>query len=422
MLKDRIEEEYKRRLEESQNKDKDMSDDMNTKFRGELEIWELKGGKIISHQKDSNIVTNWAKHATMHLLTSESYTTHGNRATVDGYTTWSQRSLVGSDHVAGNINNDGTLMSGEQYFGNNNNYYKYWSGPDNISIDAGKGDFTDPITPGFTYPFFPTKLLFGTGSEYTAWNDSTVNSVVSANRDGNGQDGYGNSGNGSWDETKFNEFLTTNTNISNYYSAAWNAANYSLLKTRTMNDVYAGALDNTINPMTEDNFGVRGAIKNGDYTDVSQLVKLADTNGDGKYLSANSYKGIGLPAFIYPRRSDITRFMSGGEVALELGTNVGTEHLESKITYTVEMPDQTNGEFYPYNGFTLKVAGLFADSAMLLRNDVPPSNNSDNDDVNDLEYTSYAKMPSGLLWATRNITPIYKGHDTSIVARWTIYL
>ena len=425
MLKDKIEENFDNLSKDSnQDKDYNMNENMGLEFKGELEIWAYKNGKLIHHDKEHNIVTKWAKHATMHLLTSESYSTHGDR-TVNSATAHTARSITGGDHTD-LINNDGTILSNKQYLSTNTDYYdadgdsgtsqyKYWSSPsvDMVADYTNKGDVTNSNDHTlFKYPFFPTKMLFGTGIEYASWAD------IPAENQGTDQAGYGNVGNGGWTQGAFDLYLNNTPINSNYFSALWNGTSYELTPTRTVNDVYSAALETTL---TEESFGVKGAIKDATFTGSTYdpLIQI-----DSKWFANSSYRGIGRPSFIYAQRT--ARFMeSNSEVLLEMGETVGTEDLESKITFTVVMPEQTSGEFYPYNGYTLKVAGLYADAAMLLKNTIPANETaSENDDsgANNLEYINYKQQPGGILWATRNIAPIFKSHDTKIIAQWTIYL
>lgn len=419
MLIDNINKEFKKL--EKENKDKNMSDKAGMDFKGELEIWAYKKGELIHHDKGHNIITKWAKHATMNMLTSESFSTHGDRILASGATSYTKRSENSGDHNL-TTNNDGTMISNGQYLADNTDYYdslgssgtpqyKYKTLPSiDLVSDITKGDYTNGDYTLFKYPYFPTKMLFGTGIEFDSWG-----SIPAANN-GTDQAGYGNNGNGSWDESSFNLYLTDSPIISNYYSAQWDGGSYILTPTRTVNDVYAASLSTTL---TDDAFGVKGAIKDGTYTGQNQAV-IEEI--DGKWFSSGSYRGIGRPSFIYAKRND-RNMSSGSEAYLELGETVGTTDLNSKITYTVIMPEQTNGEFYPYNGYTLKVAGLFADAAMVLNNTVP-IDNSENDDSlsSNLEYTNYMQQTGGIMWATRNIAPIFKSHDTKIIAQWTIYL
>ena len=423
MLKDRIEENFK---EISRDKENSMNEDMGMKLKGKLEVWAYKNGELIHHDKGDNIVTKWAKHATMHLLSSESYSTHGDR-TVNSVTAYTGRSIVSSDHIDGSANNDGTILSNKQYLSDNTDYYdsagnsgtaqyKYWSSP-SVDMEAdftNKGDITNSSDHTlFKYPFFPTKMLFGTGIEYASFADIPVE------HQGTGQEGYGNVGNGSWGSENFDLYLNNTPINSNYYSATWDGSSYELTPTRTVNDIYSAALTTEL---TDESFGVKGAIKDATFTGAVNEPILVNT--DGKWFADGSYRGIGRPSFIYAQRT--ARFMeSNSEVLLEMGETIGTEDLESKITYTIVMPEQTGGEFYPYNGYTLKVAGLYADAAMLLKNTVPlneTQSENDDSDANNLEFINYKQQPGGILWATRNIAPIFKSHDTKIVAQWTIYL
>jgi hypothetical protein len=429
VLKDKINENFEKISKEKETQNKD--DKMGIEFKGELEIWAIEGGKVVHHDKGSNVVTKWAKHATMHMLTSESYSTHGDRtftneAIQSTATAYTKRQL-GTSHVAGidgvGQNDDGTLISDKAYLSDNDSYfwtrdgvvgatdnYGYWTVPHpDVDPDTGVGDEgTDPSD--FMYPFFPTKMLFGTGIEYSSWAE-----IQAAGRDGIDLGGYGNIGNGGWiNSDAFEENLSNPYTPSNYYSASWNGTDYELNHTRTLNDVYSAPLDTVL---SDEAFAIKGAIKDGTYNGQNGIEVLKTV--DGNLFLDGSYRGIGRPAFIYAKRN--ARWMEPGESILELGETTETKDIESKITYTVVMPEQPEGEFYPYNGYTLKVAGLYADASMLLGNTVP-LNNADNDDDLEQEYINYKQQCGGILWATRNISPISKGHNTTIIAQWTIYL
>jgi hypothetical protein len=53
-------------------------DSMKFNLRGKLTITAEKNGVEVHRDEGDNVVTIFSKHAFMHLLTSESYTTHGN--------------------------------------------------------------------------------------------------------------------------------------------------------------------------------------------------------------------------------------------------------------------------------------------------------------------------------------------------------
>lgn len=386
-------------------------------LKGKLVIIGEKDGKVFHYDEGDNVVTIWAKHATMHLLTSETYSTHGNKLAPDGQTMiYSSRSINPSNHALGVYNADGTLISDEQYLGDNTNYYangyhKHLNRAADLSVEPAYGD--DPNNGGFIYPFFPTKMLFGTGVEYASWAD-----VVAAGRNGPETDitSYVHPKNGAWNETLFNNLVNS---PENYYSDIWSQTSKSLVKARTVNDVYSGVLQGAI--PSETDFAIPGAIKDATYRDTSDFSKIEVI--DGKQFAKGSYRGIGRPAFVYAKRDRF--FKEGSEAKLSLGSTAGTENLESKITFSVILPEQQNGEFYPYNGYTLKIAGLFCDARMLLGNKVPVGdyvNMPTDTDLTEFEYSNYLKMPGGIMWAKRKIAPIYKSHDVKITAQWTIYL
>jgi hypothetical protein len=363
-------------------------------LRGDVEVIAKKNNKIFHYERSNNVVTKWAKHTTMHLLTGESFTTHGV-----------QRSLDANDHVdngvAGEgVNNDGTLLSGQQYFSNNNN--PNW----NVDDMWSKSTFTpasslndasdDPNSA--TFPFFPTKILLGTGFEFKTWDDipDEYKSVYEAE---------------GWDQLTFDSLEKQNSD--NNYSNAYEGG--AIQKTRTMNDIFSGVLSE---PVGEEDFAVPGAIKNGLYkeSDTQRSEYSGGVNPGGITITENGNEflekknsGVGSPCFIYATRE--SRFFADGS---EVSLNSDDNEIENKITFTVVLPEQTGqgaaGIFYPYNGYTLKVAGLFTDARMALENTVDPNN-----DI-------YKKMPHGILFAKKNISPVTKNHDVSLTIRWTIYL
>ncbi len=383
------------------------SDKMPLKLKGRLTIKAERNGEVIHYDEGDNVVTVWAKHATMHLLSSESFSSHGN-VNDSGTMVYSSRSITPADHALLTDNVDGTLISEEQYLGDNTQYYgtshKYLSKADNLDV----ADPTDDST-NFDYSFFPTKMLFGTGVEYSSWAD-----VTSDGKDGDASDitSYQHVKNGGWNQTSFETLLSTDP--TNYYSNIWDGS--ELTPARTVNDVYSGVSAGT--DPTETDFGIPGAIKDctfrGGSTETTNKL-LADANGN--LFAKDSYRGIGRPSFVYATRG---RFMDeDSEVKLSVGSSAGTENLESKITFTVVLPEQEDGEFYPYNGYTLKLAGLFCDARMLLGNSIPDG--SAGDEHAD-EEDNYKKMPAGIMFAKRKISPIFKSADIRITASWSVYL
>ena len=376
-------------------------------IRGELEVMAHdKNGKLVHYEKGDNVVTIWAKHATMHLLSGESFSTWGTQRLFD---TDNEDAHTATGTGEG-TNYDGTLLSGQQYFSSNSNpnfdLDSRWS-KSTINPSQDTGDqFDSPEE--VKYPFFPSKMIFGTGFEFRNWAEVGQDYPEY-------QQAYSDDG---WDEQIFDENVE---NSDNDYSNDWTGS--ELARTRSMNDIFAGSLTDTID---DDVFGIPGAVKNGLYTDSEEhrhslndggtgtgTIKTMEEGGNEFLL--REWQGIGSPCFIYARRES-RFFESGTEVALTADADI-----ENKITFTVVMPEQTGSEagiFYPYNGYTLKVAGLFCDARLLLQNSEPTGSGDDHPD----ELDNFNKMPYGMMYARRNISPIEKSHDISISSRWTLYL
>jgi hypothetical protein len=355
-------------------------------LHGEFEIIGTEKGKVVYYDKGDNTITVWAKHSTMHVLTGESFSSYG-----------SSRLTGATDHVdLGDTykNSDGTLVSGRQYFA-----APTFPGTDGWWSRPASGDSLTHL-----YPFFPTKMLFGTGIEFRSW--ATGYSDIG---DSSYLEYFANSG---WDSSTFD---TNISNSSNVYSAYYDVGTGALLKTRTMNDITGDAISTPA--LTETSFAVKGAIKNALYeNNVGDSEKIELVDGD--YFAKKQYAGIGKPAFIYARRS--SRFyQTGSEISLNWDSNV-----ENKITYTVTLPEQTGvnaGTFYPYNGYLLKEVGLFADARFVLKN-TNPANVAASDNADLDEFDNYTKMPYGLMFSKRRIAPVTKSHSVTITGRWTIYL
>lgn len=369
-------------------------------FRGEVEIiGRDRFGKINYYDFGENTVTVWAKHMTMHLLTGESFTSHGKQRLFDSDDATAHTSTA----VGEGTNKDGTLLSGEQYFSTNSspnfNLEDRWS-KSTIDAQTSKGDSSDTDSE-MKFPFFPSKMIFGTGFEFEGW----------ASIPSDYQTYYADLG---WNQTIFDSNIGINDND---YNAQWDGS--SLIKARSMNDIYSGAL--TTPTIQDTDHAVPGAIKTGTYEDSAIQRGSSGTGTQVTYFDGGNeflkkeYAGIGNPSFIYANR-EARYFESGSEILLS-----NDSYLENKITFTVVMPEQTGdsaGIFYPYNGHLIKVAGLFSDARMLLGNTVPSG--SADDDPDELE--NYDKMPYGLMAAKRYLAPVFKSHDTSLSIRWTIYL
>lgn len=374
-------------------------------FEGKLQVTASKKGKVFHVDEGSNVVTIWAKHATMHLLTGESFSTRGQQRTFDVQDNTAHTATSPGEGT----NKDGTLLSGQQYFSNNTN--------PNFNIDArwSKSTITPSIetADGTTnvadvrYPFFPSKMLFGTGFEFPTWA-----SIPAQYREAYEDQG--------WDSSLFGTQTSQpiNTHYSNTYSGA------TLVATRSMNDIFPGPLTSPI--ITEEDFGVSGAIKSGIYESSADSRHALNAGGagsgtirtyseGGNEFLIKEWAGVGKPCFLYARR-ELRFFQGGSEVQLSADSNI-----ENKIALTVVMPEQTGtqaGIFYPYNGYSLKVAGLFCDAKFLLNNTTPTGIG----DIHPTEQANFNRMSHGIMFAKRYISPIEKVHNVSISARWILYL
>ncbi len=358
-------------------------------LRGELEVIGKIGDEVYHYEKQSNIVTKWAKHVVMHLMTGEVFTTHGM-----------QRSSESVDHFENSPgigrNNDGTLISSAQYFNDpvvDPDFFRLTPNPMSGPGDNPSGEFK--------YPFFPVKMLFGTGEEYRNWDDITFK--LGAEQGAIRQNELESQG---WNQSVFDEADFLQDSRNDYSNTPTSTG---LAKTRTVNS--QDSAPKTSPSLTENAFGITGAIKNGMYFDSISDSNLIDisTGVERIVLTAS---GTGKPSFVYARRN--LRFMQGG-ADIQLSSDID---VENRFTFTVDLPEQTGSYgnvFYPYNGYLLKEAGLFADSFLLLGNNVPTPSDG-------VVYQNYNRMPYGTMIAKRYITPVQKVAEGSVSFRWTLYL
>ena len=373
---------------------KQKMDDM-PKMKGRLEIIATKNGEVVHYDKGDNMVLSWSRQPMVYLMSGEPFSTLGNYYPKNDD---SEDKIISRREKEGHsqsINPDGTLFSGEQFFYNNSKYIKdgeiIYNTKPSMPLRSNFEREEESIVEYF--PYFPTKLLFGTGVEYSNWGN------IPESRKGGPEDegSYQHENNGSWNEESFNSNINNEDNLP--------------YQVKSINDIYSGPL--TEQPKENDVF-VKGAIKNCLIANVAN--KNANTEIDhltGYANVKNTYKGVGLPAFIYLDRSNKRAFEGGRGAFVTQGNGFTNQQMESQITFSVTMPanDEENGLFYPYNGFLLKQAGLFCDALLTV----------ENNPTEDSSIDSGEKMPFGIIWAKRNIQPIFKAHDTEITARWTFY-
>lgn len=380
MLKDLIQKSYRKLKKEDDN--------IPLGIRGELEvIVRDKNKQVISYQKDHNEITQWMKHAIVHLLAGDTLTTEYTRQIGStGVYTYSTMQANGGTtfHTNASVNLDGLLLSDKPYF------------------HAGLGDTTfswrnfDPKagSENFRTPFYPTKMLFGTGKEIKA--DASWATDI---------EGYYGS-----NPTILSNFLGENVNstnftqnidnATNYYSNTLNFAGTALEQTRTIQP-------NSTNQITGDisanETGITGAIKNCLITDTASQTENYDFTTT--FMAKGLYRGVGRPCFLYAQRLPANFATSSIIPGFTHISQEDASVYEDKFTYSVIMPQNSSNSFYPYNGWILREAGLFTDSVLRIK-DGPPN----------------FAMPVGVMLAKRYITPVIKTPDVEIEMRWSIFI
>ena len=130
----------------------------NNLVDGFVDIKAYKGDELVYHDAGDNVVTDWMRHAIMILLTGDSFSKLGNTNSTNNEPI---NTLLAANHsVDLKLNRDGYILNGEQYF---------WDGT-SFKGFCSKSD----VAEANIYPLFPTKVLFGTGKEYTDF-DSLAN-------------------------------------------------------------------------------------------------------------------------------------------------------------------------------------------------------------------------------------------------------
>lgn len=405
-----------------QNKRDLPFDSMPLGIKGEVEIVAKKKGVVFYHDKGPNQVTYWARHAIMQMMRGKPLGQWGRKYNnlVD---TLRQHAISRRDTTGwtGSNNLDGTLFSGQQYFSNQAPY----SG---VSMS------------GVEFPYFPTKVLLGTGVEFydftsmNTWAGGTAAAQTLIA-----------------DQTAFEGYAGITAANANWYSSKlYNplANRWRLQRGITVNDTAAGPITNTDNPTdynlqdvansinnpiaNKQSFGVVGAIKSNIEIGTTRYINTAA-------LDAQTLKtSVGLPSFVYFEDGN-SNFRTSNGIA-STGENLSSNK-ETQLTFFCSLPEQADQNvYYPYNGFYLKDIGLFNDSFVVNRDPtsgIYPADFVDNDgfndsnpdtagslytqnSTNDLVNSAFYKFPGGTMWARRRISPIYKDYDVSIEIKWTL--
>lgn len=386
--------------------------------------------KMIYHDCGDNVVTDWMRHAIMVMLTGSNFSANGNDEFGGTPSAAASRSSTTSitmpnnryhdkkrgENVSGKAgkNYDAYLLNGKQYFWNGGT-----SGVENDTASEMTDKYSQSTIKLNKYAYFPTKVLFGTGKEYSSWDVlQTENETANATWYTEMLNSYGG------DVTTASYNFDTNIDLNcNTYSGSISKNIYTgnglITKMRTVNDP-----DNSSNIITttstmNKNYGVVGAIKTPYFDGFNDKELLQSTLSDSGKLLKPINRGVGRPCFIYfntPQENGATKEGWDQETTAEVAlTKDSSSNYLNKITFTINMPSQDAssgavGDYYPYNGYALKQIGLFNDARITTGITAE----------NDANSYPYLNMPCGMLLAIKNITSIQKTADVNLVLTWTL--
>lgn len=375
--------------------------------------------KLIYHDCGDNVVTDWMRHAIMVMLTGSVFSSNGkstisntsasgSRSTPDAFSMLGQTSEYHSEkgENTNGKNLDGYLLNGSQYFFNSKAITEKYS--------RAASSLNDNI-----YALFPTKVLFGTGKEYSSWEVlQAENETANATWYTEMLNAYGGDVSTAKNNFDQNIDITCNT-FSGSISKNIYSGNGNITKMRTVNDPdNSSNIISTTSTMNK-NYGVVGAIKTFYFDENIDNDYLQSTLSDSGKLLKPINRGVGRPCFIYfntPQSGGNTKEgwddTASAEVALSKDSS---SNYLNKITFSITMPAQTAaenavGKFYPYNGYSLKQIGLYNDA--LLTTGTTSSN--------DLQSYPFNNMQHGMLLAIKNISSFNKTADVELKLTWTL--
>ena len=384
--------------------------------------------KLIYHDCGDNVVTDWMRHTIMVMLTGSVFSKNGNCTLSNPTAVFSRQSeaafsMLGQNdsyHTAKDSktvngatinttgkNLDGYLLNGKQYFFNSSEITEKYSRPASSLANEN------------LYAYFPTKVLFGTGKEYSSWDVlQTENETANATWYTEMINSYGGDVTTAKNNFDTNIDITCNT-FSGSISKNIYSGNGNITKMRTVNDPDTSSnIISTTSTMNK-NYGVVGAVKTFYFDEVSDNDYLQTTLSDSGKLLKPINRGVGRPCFIYfntPQENLQTKegWDDPSAAEVSLAKDNSSSYL-NKITFSITMPaqsaaDNAVGKYYPYNGYTLKQMGLYNDA--LLTTGVDASN--------DLNNYAYNNMKHGMLLAVKNITSFQKTADVELKLTWTL--
>lgn len=371
--------------------------------------------KLVYHDCGDNVVTDWMRHTIMVMLTGSVFSEFGNnspfsnsnasREDTNGITFMNEGNHVSKKESKNGKNYDGYLLNKKQYF---------WSG----ETEFPKKYSQSAISEDHLFALFPTKVLFGTGKEYSSWDVlQTENETANATWYTQMLNSYG--GDVNTARVNFDTNIDLNCNgFSGSIAKNIYTGNGMITKMRTVNDP-----DNSSNVISttstmNKNYGVVGAIKTIYFDSKTDEDYLQTTLTDSGKLLKPINRGVGRPCFIYfntpiEKTGEPREGWDDPTSEVYLSKDNSSYYL-NKITFKITMPAQSSadnavGEYYPYNGYTLKQMGLYNDAHLVTSLTNP-----------DRTAYSYANMPCGMLLAIKNITAFDKTADVELNLTWTL--
>lgn len=359
-----------------------------------------ENNELVYHDSGDNTVTQWMRQVLLELLSGFNY----QKEDYDE-DEFNKRSFSFTDQSSTRVNPyllNRKVDEGEGYF---HNFTNEAEARDNFfsNSDGNKTEFK----------MFPTKILFGTGVEFSSFDDikDRTSSYPSYFANVINMYGFGDQETAKtqinnlikWDkEDSFkNGYSATDKTGSNTYSSAAT----ELENTITLNDFEGETETKVVSPSEYYlRYGVVGGIKtilkkNGDTTYLNPVESES-----GKLLRTQ-YRGVGEPCFIYLQRDSgadssttVSDFLGSGKGHISIEKESG-EDIYTIFRISMNIPSNNSGEYNPYNGYTIKEVGLYNDT--LLKG-----------------YSSV--MPYGTLLAVKGLTPFTKSYGSNIQLTWEL--
>lgn len=384
--------------------------------------------KLVYHDTGDNTVTDWMRQAIMLMLSGYSLSYNGN-TTLNSSASRTDKDQITkpnpdyhSPSSKESYNKDGYCLNGEQYL---------WDGGEKLishyPVDGNREYYNEKSGAIDHYALFPTKVLLGTGCEYTDWqtlrdvneeeNATWYTNLIAAYGDGDEDNA----------ENNFNSLLGLTGESDNYASNQYSgtvgmqgiySGSGAMVRAITVNDP-----DNTTNISSSaemsKRYGVVGAIKTlycpSQEDDCSEY--LEETVSDSGRLIKGRYRGAGRPCFIYFNRTNekINNKLDWNEAVSDISVqrDSSSSYL-NRITFRIIIPAQSSGtgaigEYSPFNGYTFKQIGLFNDARY---------NTSSSSQQSTTRIAN--NMPCGMMLAVKNIQNFTKTADESIEFTWTL--